>query len=68
MGSNTIRLFCLSARYTKPLDYQDLLLREAVRNGNKLKYAFGNWRTGEVVQSETKDSILDLCTQTEKSI
>lgn len=66
-GSNTIRLFCLSARYTKPLDYQDLLLREAAQKWKQIEvcvWELENWRGGS---SETKDSILDLCTQTERS-
>lgn len=66
-GSNTIRLFCLSARYTKPLDYQDLLLKEAAQKWKQIEvcvWELENWRGGS---SETKDSILDLCTQTERS-
>lgn len=66
-GSNTIRLFCLSARYTKPLDYQDLLLREAAQKWKQIEvcvWELENWRGGS---SETKDSILDLCTHTESS-
>ncbi len=66
-GPNTIRLFCLSARYTKPLDYQDLLLKEAAQKWKQIEvcvWELENWRGGS---SKTKDSILDLCTQTEKS-
>jgi cysteinyl-tRNA synthetase len=66
MGPNTIRLFCLSAKYTKPLDYQDLLLKEAAQKWKQIEVCVWeeNWRGGS---SKTKDSILDLCAQTEKS-
>jgi len=65
-GPNTIRLFCLSVRYTKPLDYQDLLLKEAAQKWKQIEvcvWELENWRGGS---SKSKDNTLELCTQVEK--
>ena len=50
-GPNTIRLFCLSVRIYKTIRLSRLASeRGSFRNGNKLRYALGNWRTGELVR------------------
>ena len=66
-GSNTIRLFCLSVRYTKPLDYQDLFLKEAAQKWKQIEsctWELENWTEGS---SSTADMIANLCTQTKRS-
>lgn len=66
-GSNTIRLFCLSVRHTKPLDYQDLFLKEAAQKWKQIEsctWELESWREGS---SSTTDTIANLCTQTKQS-
>ena len=66
-GSNTVRLFCLSVRYTKPLDYQDLLLKEAAQKWKQIEmctWEVENWTGGS---SNNTDKILNLFSQTVKS-
>jgi cysteinyl-tRNA synthetase len=63
-GSNTIRLFCLSVRYTKPLDYKDLLLKEAAQKWKQIEvciWELESWKGGS---SNNKDRLLDSCTRT----
>lgn len=63
-GSNSIRLFCLSVRYTKPLDYKDLLLKEAAQKWKQIQvcvWELESWKEGV---SNNKDKLLDSCTRT----
>lgn len=65
-GSNAIRLFCLSVRYTKPLDYKDLLLREAAKKWKQIEvcvWELESWKGGS---SNSKDRILDSCARTSR--
>ena len=63
-GSNTVRLFCLSVRYTKPLDYNELLLKEAAQKWKQIEvcvWELEHWRGGSC---SNKERLLDLSSRT----
>ena len=53
-GSNIIRLFCLSGHYSKPIDYSEDLLREAVTKWRQVENCYY-----ELVLSDDRSSLVE---------
>jgi cysteinyl-tRNA synthetase len=65
-GPNVIRLFCLSVRYTKPLDYKDSLLKEAAQKWKQIEvcvWELEDWKGGS---SNNKGRLLNSCASTSR--
>ena len=63
-GANTLRLYCLSAHYAKPLDYTDELLRESAQRWRQIETCAYELRAASGADGE---SVADLAAESEKA-
>ena len=68
-GANTLRLYCLSAQYSKPLDFSDKLIEEARQRWRQIEtcaYELRFANTKVILSSNSTIETEKLCVESEK--